>query len=56
MVRGRTWTAKPTRIRLVREAMELAMTSGEANTDRSGEKWCSASQTESIPKCSARMI
>src|SRR5215471_15375113 len=50
LVRGRTCTAKPIRMRCVRVVRELAMTSGEANTERSGAKWCSAQPARVHPE------
>ena len=38
LVSGRTWTARPVRIRWVRAAMALAITMGDARTARSGLK------------------
>ena len=51
---GRTWTAVPTRSRRVRLATALATWSEEEITERVGVKWISPSQTQSMPRVSAR--
>ena len=50
---GSTWTAVPTRRRLVRVAIELATRSEAEMTERAGVKWISPSQTQSMPQASA---
>ena len=50
---GSTWTAVPTRSRLVRVAIELAIRSEAEITERDGVKWISPSQTQSMPQASA---
>src|SRR5262247_3805815 len=52
-LRGRTLTAVPTWIRLVRAAMAVAIAMGAEMTERFGLKWISPSQTQSRPKASA---
>src|SRR5262245_5320586 len=52
-LRGRTLTAVPTWIRLVRAAMAVATAMGAEMTERFGLKWISPSQTQSRPKASA---
>src|SRR5712691_6568364 len=53
-IRGNTWTAMPTRNRLVRVAIEQATMIGAARTERLGLKCISPSHTVSSPEVSAR--
>src|SRR5262245_42925040 len=50
---GRSWTAVPVRTRLVREAIQLAISSGADSTERAGLTIISAIQTMSSPQASA---
>jgi hypothetical protein len=53
-LRGRTWTAVPTRRRRVRLAIDPATWSDAEITERTGVKWISPSHTQSTPHASAR--
>src|SRR5215475_5923003 len=52
-LRGRTFTAVPTWMRLVRAAMAVATAMGAEMTERPGLKWISPSQMQSSPRASA---
>src|SRR5215831_9560302 len=52
-LRGSTFTAVPTWMRLVRTAMAVATAMGAEMTERFGLKWISPSQMQSRPKASA---
>src|SRR5438034_2986548 len=53
-IRGNTWTAMPTRNRLVRVAIEQATMIGAESTERLGLKCISPNHTVSSPEASAR--
>src|SRR6267143_7084432 len=53
LLRGRTWTAVPTRIRRVRAAMKAERARGADCTDRCPLKWISPSQISWRPQASA---